>query len=236
MLDTIRHQSIFDWTKHRVPIHIIGMGAVGSRIGRHIIELGGEDLHIYDDDKVEGHNLSNQIYRYSDVCNTKVDSFLDWTLEKTGVGQGIVTEYNTRLPDVGMKKDHFSGVVFLVVDTIQGRKDIANEYLKDNPKVDRVIETRMGSTFGKIISFDPCDKDMYNQWYDSIPLDDEPEETTVCGGSISVGITAEFIASIAVQQMVNLITLVSGINKNIVQVNLQPLVISTSNFKSTTNE
>ena len=56
------------------PIHIIGVGAVGSRVAELVVRLGFNDIHIYDFDIVEDGNITNQIYTYRDMGMSKEDA------------------------------------------------------------------------------------------------------------------------------------------------------------------
>ena len=43
-------------------IHIIGIGAMGSRVAELLVRLGIQRIHIWDFDTVEDKNITNQLY------------------------------------------------------------------------------------------------------------------------------------------------------------------------------
>ena len=68
MISTIRHENIIDPREHlHIPLHVVGLGATGSRLAMSLIELGFTNIKFYDFDIVESHNLANQIYGFKDI-------------------------------------------------------------------------------------------------------------------------------------------------------------------------
>lgn len=193
-ISTIRHDSIFDYNK-ALPVTIIGAGATGSRVFASLVELGCTNITIVDFDSVESHNLANQIYRDADVSWTKVAACKHWYQHKIGRSAPPSMRFvDARVPD-GFTE--MSEVVFLLTDTMASRREIFDACLASNFGVTRVIETRMASSYGDIISFDPCVPADQTQWLASL-VDDGDAEVSPCGSSISVGTTASIIANLAV--------------------------------------
>lgn len=202
MISTIRHDSIFDKNSFNVPITIIGAGATGSRVFLALVELGITNITVIDFDKVEPHNLANQAYVSSDIGHAKVGACENLYSEKTGeVRPDCMKFILARVPSPETK-DAVKGVVFLLTDTMASRKEIFTESLKDNLDVQLVIETRMASSYGNILSFDPCDEEKSQKWWDTLS-DDADTEVSACGSSISVGPTASIIANMAVWQFIH---------------------------------
>lgn len=199
-----RHQSIFDPSAHRLPIHLIGCGATGSRIFTSLVELGCTNLHCYDFDVIEAHNLSNQAYLHAQIGKSKVSALAELYELKTGVPPPNTMTFN----EVHVGDDEpsvFGGIVFLLVDSIAARKEIADTKLKNNPRITHVIETRMASTHGNVFHFDPNNAGEYALWYKKLP-NDENTELSPCGSPISVGPTASIIANLAIWRFINLLT------------------------------
>lgn len=195
-----RHQSIFDPSKYPGEIHIIGVGATGSRVFMALVELGCTRIHCYDFDTVEAHNLANQAYLKEHIGMSKIAACRDLYIRKTGFSPPDTMHFH----DIKVNKDtverlHFKGTVFLLVDSIQGRKDIFQDLLQNNVLVDQVIETRMASTHGNVFHFDPSDEEQASKWFNELPTD-ESTELSPCGQPISVGTTASIIANLAVWQ------------------------------------
>ena len=219
-----RHMPIFNPFQFQdIDIHIIGAGAVGSRLWLALIELGISNISIYDFDEVESHNLSNQIYFHEDIGSKKVDALKKYYINKTG----LQPPANMHFIDHKIDQDSnitFSGIVFLLTDTMQSRKDIYNHHIYGNNMVFQVFETRMAATHGNIYQFNNLDTEEAQTWFDTLG-DDENNETTACGASISVGTTASVIANLAVWQFILSLTEPNGLDKCI-NIFLKPLIVS----------
>ena len=55
-------------------IHIIGIGAMGSRVAELLARLGTPTLHIWDMDIVEDKNIANQVYLHHQIGMKKTDA------------------------------------------------------------------------------------------------------------------------------------------------------------------
>lgn len=222
-----RHQPIFDPSKFPYDIHIIGCGATGSRIYMALVELGCMRIHCYDFDVVEPHNLANQAFLHEHIGQQKVEGCRDLYTKKIGNPPPATMHYH----DMKVSKDtltrgDLSGTVFLLVDTVEARKDIYNTLIKDNLMIDHVIETRMASTHGNVFSFDPSDVEESKKWYDSLPTDDT-RELSACGQPISVGTTASVIANLAVWRYMLLHSNPAGADKRL-DIYLKPFMSHTA--------
>lgn len=196
-----RHISIFDPSKLEQTIHIIGCGATGSRLFGALVELGCMNIECYDFDVVEPHNLANQLFLSKHIGMKKVDALADWYEAKTGEKHPNTMVFHDRKVTGEDRKD-FEGIVCMLVDTIEGRKDIYNGVIKANTFVDLVVETRMGSSHGDVFTFEPFNEKQSVAWLDSIPEDGEAE-LSPCGTPLSVGVTASLIANLAAWQIIN---------------------------------
>jgi hypothetical protein len=222
MINTMRHVSIFDPAEFNVPIHIIGVGATGSRVFASLVELGCENISVYDYDIVEEHNLANQIYTASDINNPKVKGCEAFYTSKTGLDPddfpSTMQFVDCKVTPAYMASTSFmqGGVVFIMTDTMDSRKSIANSLLSrvHNERTNAhtppifIIETRMASTHGSVLSFNPFDDDQYKAWCRTL-VDDSDEdsiEVSPCGTAMSVGTTASLIANYAVWQMIQFFT------------------------------
>ncbi len=224
MINTARHVEVFNPLLYQHPIHIIGAGATGSRLFASLVELGFDDITVYDDDIVENHNLANQLFVMDDIDKLKVDGLDRWVQQKLGEGlkNGVYVPH--RLPN---KNFQLEGTVFLLTDTMTSRREIFDHCLKDNLMVERVIETRMASSFGNIYSFDP--NIVGDQWLSTL-IDDDEAEVSTCGSSISVGATASIIANQAVWQFMLSLTDPEA-HDDIVDIFLQPLCMGTRKWE-----
>lgn len=226
-LSTVRHEPIFDHTKHTDRVHIIGAGATGSRVFAALVELGVTNISVYDFDGVESHNLANQIYKHSDIGLSKVSGLLDWYRTKTSSSPPPEMEFHEARVGVRFPAKPLDGFVFLLTDTIESRKQIFDIYLHAEQcgQIKRVIETRMAALHGTVMHFDPNDADQAQRWLDSLP-NEETAEVSACGSPISVGTTASIIANLAVQQYMWLCENPAGADSRI-SVQLRPLSVVT---------
>jgi molybdopterin/thiamine biosynthesis adenylyltransferase len=202
-VDPLRHLSVFPphaFGARRVDV--IGCGATGSRIALSLAKLGVENLHIWDFDTVEGHNLANQVFGLGDVGSLKVEA-LDRLIQRdSGVRVKPHAEKVDGSQDLGE-------IVFLLTDTMASRKEIWERGLKLKLRSKLLIETRMGADNGRVYAFNPCKRSHILEWEKTLYSDGEAE-VSACGASISVGPTAEIISGLAVWQMVRWFTVEQG--------------------------
>ena len=219
-----RHLPIFNpYNFLNLEIHIIGAGATGSRLWLSLIELGLQNITVYDDDIVEAHNLANQIYLKEDIGEPKVLALQKYYTRKTGLNPPDGLKFKNYRVDIDADIS-LKGIVFLLTDTMHSRINIYDHFIKHNEEVLHVIETRMASTHGNIFTFNNHNITEKETWFASLE-DDESTETSACGASISVGPTASIIANLAVWQMILILTEPNGVN-NAVNIFLKPLIVS----------
>lgn len=107
----------------KAPIQIIGCGAIGSHVAEQLTRLGCDNIHLWDFDKVEPKNITNQMFLNEDIGTLKVDA-----VEK--MMKSINSEINIVKHPKGITKPYIvNGYVFLCVDNIDLRREIvkANE-------------------------------------------------------------------------------------------------------------
>jgi molybdopterin/thiamine biosynthesis adenylyltransferase len=220
VINIMRHESVFDPNQHPYPIHIIGVGATGSHVFASLVGLGCKNISVYDYDVVEEHNLANQIYMGSDVGSPKVDACKRYYCNKLGISEDkipVTMQFNNvRVTQSFVSESSFSGIVFLLTDTMTSRRLLFNALTSGHTSgefhPDRsgstlatalIIETRMGATHGNIYTVNPYSTEQRNAWLSTL-VDDENEdliEVSPCGTALSVGPTASLIANYAVWQM-----------------------------------
>ncbi len=224
-ISPVRHLSVFNPIQNnKIPIHIIGMGATGSRIFQGLIELGLTNIKCYDFDIVEEHNLANQIYWKKQVGLPKVEAAKEYYKLKTGENAPPEMIFHFQKVNIAnFPITQFKGIVFLLTDTMASRKEIMDDFLMPND-VTLVIETRMASSYGDIRLINPKDPHQVTDWYNSLIHDDDAEMSP-CGTSISMGATASIIASMAIWQMIHVLTDPLA-QDPIINLHLKPLTLS----------
>lgn len=224
MISTIRHQEIFNPADNDQGITVIGVGAIGSRVFATLVELGLQRLTAYDFDIVEGHNLANQLYGVNDVNSYKVHALQDWTESKIGspsTDSRLVFANRAVTPSTKI-----GGTVFLLVDSLEERRNLFINCIVGNYDVPRVIDVRMAATHGKIYCFDPHLK--ADQYLATLG-DDGDAEVSACGSPFSVAPTAAVLSNLAVWQFIHAKTNPAAADE-ITNVFLKPLTVTTGSL------
>lgn len=191
-MDYSRQKEVFDPTQFKLPVHVVGCGATGSWVAMLLAKLGVADIHLWDFDIVEEHNIPNQLFMLNDVGCPKASSTSRNCEAATGTLPFCTMEAVTG-------DTPLTGVVFILTDTMKSRSDIYKKALKNNPHIPLVIETRMGTESGRVYAFNPCDKKQTNAYAATLYTDEDSVESA-CGISQSLAPTAAMTASIAVWQ------------------------------------
>lgn len=195
VIDITRHVDVFaPESLANARIDIIGAGATGSRVVLSLAKLGLENIHVWDFDTVEAHNLANQVYRLGDIGRLKVEALQELVLEATGTRINI---HNERVD--GSQK--LGEIVFLLVDSMAARKEIWQRAVRNKIRVKLMIETRMGADSGRVYTISPMDPDQIAKYEENL-YEDVEAEVSACGASISVGPTAEVVSGMAVWQLI----------------------------------
>lgn len=207
-LETMRHLDVFSahafGTKR---VDIIGCGATGSRITLSLAKLGVENIHVWDFDKIEDHNIPNQVFGLSDIGHLKGEALAD--IVKSATGTKIIF-HNERVDGT----QPLGEVVFILTDTMYSRKAIWEGTLKFKLRTKLVIETRMGADSGRIYSLNPNKPAHIKAWEETL-YDDSEAEVSACGSSTSVGPTAEIISGLAVWQLIRWFAIEQGGDDNL---------------------
>ena len=227
IIDTQRHESVFDYKQFLEPIHVIGVGGVGSHVACHLVKLGCgvlNELHVWDGDTVATHNLANQMYDSSDVGHLKVAALQ----RRASTFGGITLKQH---PVFFEPPQQVKGVVFLCVDTMSARRQILNMGIKGNTEVPLFIEVRMDATSVLMHVVDPSNPRHIRQWEKYwYPDEDADNQIAGCGGRVAVGPTASIAADYAVWQFIRYAAIVQGgsdILDNQIRLTMRPLSLKT---------
>lgn len=226
MIDPLRHLSTFSpsaFGDRRVDV--IGCGATGSRIALSIAKLGIQNIHIWDFDSVEEHNIPNQIFGMSDIGKKKTEAIAEIVKFTTGTEIEIHDEKVDGSQKLGK-------VVFLLTDTMSSRKEIWLKSLKYKTTTDLLVETRMGADNGRIYVVNP-NKPRQIKAYEETLYTDAEAEVSACGASVSVGPTAEMISGLAVWQLIRWFSIEQGVDdelENEIIFSLRPTLFMSRTF------
>lgn len=186
---------IFNPEMFNKPVHLVGVGATGSWIAIMLAKLGVKEIHCWDFDVLENHNICNQGFGQWQVNMQKVNAVAEICRE---AGNASINVHNERVDG----STPLSGIVFILTDTMHSRKEIWEGACKFKPSVDLVIETRMGLDMCRIYNVCPTNMDEV-QAYEKTFCSDDVAEVSACGTSKSIVTSAVTTASIAVRQMLN---------------------------------
>lgn len=202
-IDPLRHLTVF--SPHAFGgrrVDVVGCGATGSRIALSLAKLGVENIHAWDFDQVEEHNIPNQAFGMADIGKTKISALA--ALVKTARGTEI-TVHQEKVDGT----QQLGEIVFLLTDTMFSRKEIWNGALKYKLRTNLLIETRMGADNGRVYTVNP-NKPAHIKAYEETLYEDAEAEVSACGASVSVGPTAEVISGLAVWQMIRWFSVEQG--------------------------
>lgn len=198
-MDRRRTEPLFNpekWSDEN--ILLVGAGSIGSKVAVELACLGVRNVTVYDDDKVEGHNLSNQAYRFKDVGKYKVDALWDIITEKTG-----------EIPKGWVKKPHRFTLrspnnfhrILSAVDTRDAREIILDSARVHGTK--RVIDPRMDVLTGSLHTYNPHNQSMVDYYREHLPSEDIVGELTACGLPINCGINSGMLATLVIATFLN---------------------------------
>lgn len=203
MINLSKSHEYFDPATVRDRVHIVGCGSVGATLAEMLIRLGISKLTLWDFDKVEPHNLANQIFRQQDVGKLKTEALLDILYE---IDPDAKT--NVQLESGGWDGQQLSGYVFLAVDNIELRRRIVEAHF-DTPFVRAMFDFRTLLESAQHYAADWKNYRMKKQFLDSMAFSHEEakEETPVsaCGVTLGVAPTVRAICAVGVTNFLNFI-------------------------------
>jgi len=227
VIDPLRHLEVF--SPHAFGgkrVDVIGAGATGSKVVLELAKLGVENIHVWDFDNVEEHNVANQAFGNGDIGKLKVHALAEIVKAATG------TDISAHVERVDGSQQ-LGEVVFLLTDTMASRREIYEKGLKLKLRTKLLVETRMGADGGRIYAFNPNRPSECRSWEKTLYTDDQTV-VSACGASISVGPTASIIAGLAVWQMIRWFSIefasADDTLENEVIVSLRPMLVVTQKF------
>jgi len=207
ILDYSKQSELINTLEVEEQIHIIGCGALGSWIGFILLKMGFNNIHMYDFDTIEEHNIPNQLFMESQIGTTKTDAmmeiyknfFIDADLRLT-VHHGKLDEDSPILP----------GIIFCAVDTMSSRKELYEKLFKYSTAGTLWIEGRL-SLYGAYVYTLPHNvPDMYTK-YETTLYDDVEAELSACGVSQTALPSAINTATVMIMNMIEYINKPDGI-------------------------
>lgn len=200
MISTVKQGDYFQPIDDlKAPIHIIGVGAIGSTIATMLARMGVQDMHLYDLDDVEMKNICNQEYFDHQVGTPKLEAITE-TLVK------INPDIKLKLHPLGWNENSsLSGYVFLCVDSIDLRREIV-ETNKINKYIKAMFDFRMRLTDAQHYAARFKDLDYLLKTM-QFTHEEAKAETPIsaCGTDLNVITTVRTICSAGLSNFINLI-------------------------------
>ena len=185
-------------------IHIIGCGAVGSTLAENIARLGITKISLYDFDKVEAHNIANQMFTEEDIGKLKTEAVKEMLVKINPEIEADIKLYNEGWKP-GMR---MSGYVFLCVDNIDLRREIAKSN-QGNLSIKAMFDYRMRLTDAQHFASDWHDPQKVKNFLATMAFshDEAKEETPVsaCNMTLSVAPTVRMIVAAGVANFMNFV-------------------------------
>ena len=194
MIDISRHRELINTDSFKDDVHVIGVGATGSFVAYMLAKLGIKNIHVYDYDVVEEHNVANQIFGLNDVGKKKIDALKERVLTDTGIE--IITH------DEKITDQRFEGYVFIMVDSMASRKEIYTNCIKLKTNVKHAIEPRTGLDMMRVYNISPLNVDVLKAYEETL-YGDDVAEVSACGSTMSIISSSFAVASWCVRQLIN---------------------------------
>lgn len=200
----LRQLDIFDPSSFFYDCHVIGCGAVGSRLAECLVRLGVKNLNLYDADFVDSHNVPTGIFTPEQEGMHKVWA-INNQLSCLASHSGCEITMHPFMITADVAKEEglrgLQGIVFLCVDTMSARREIWETCIKRNPGVCLMIEIRIGGQEGRIYTVLPCDLLHIRSWEEVSQYRDEDSPEPACTNR-AVITTVNVAVGLAVQQLI----------------------------------
>lgn len=193
----------FDPVNVKGKCHIIGCGSVGSTVAALLARLGVTKFVLYDFDRVEAHNLANQMFIHKDIKTEKVDAV-----------KRIITEIN---PDAeptieicreGYNDQKLNGYVFLCVDNIDLRREICQKH-RMNRMIKAVFDFRTRLEDAQHYAANWADMKQVDNLIKTMDFSHDEAHAatpvTACGTELGVAPTVWVVCSLGVCNFMNFI-------------------------------
>lgn len=173
------------------PIHMVGCGGIGSFAALALAKLGCSRLHLYDDDRVEEHNIPNQLFRLADVGRPKVEALSEILEAFTG------THPWPHLHRVEMER--LQGIVVSGVDSMVTRKNLWWKAVRHRAGIPLYLDGRLGAEVCRLYAIRPADPDDV-RCYEQTLYDDTQTAPVSCTAAAII-YTGFAIASLIADQV-----------------------------------
>ena len=200
MIEDYRKQmELIEVEKFNKRINVIGCGALGSWLVFYLLKMGFENIHVYDFDEIEEHNIPNQLFKESQIKKKKTSAVEEIYNEFFTDDTERLIIHDLKITDENAQS--LTGITFCCVDSIAGRKEIYENCYKYG-KTELWIEGRIGIFGGFIYTLDEKDIEIFEE-YEKTLYADEEAEVSACGISQTALPAATNVASNMLMQLIS---------------------------------
>ncbi len=169
-LDMVRPEAL------ETPIHLAGCGGIGSFAALALGKLGCSNVHLYDDDRVEEHNVPNQLFRLTDVGRPKVEVLAEILEAFTGIR---ARPHLRRLDG-----ERLQGIVVSGVDSMVTRKTLWAKCVRHRAGIPLYLDGRLGAEVCRLYAIRPSDPDDVRCYEGSLYEDSQTVPLPCTAGAI----------------------------------------------------
>lgn len=202
-MDLIKSYDFFQPEKCKERIHIIGCGAAGSTLADELAHYGLTKITLYDFDVVEPKNVVNQMFFTTDIGKPKVQAVAE---HLKAINPDIA--YELRLEEEGYTGQRLSGYVFLCMDNIDTRREIATAN-RSNPYIKAMFDFRIALTGAQHYGAKWNDSKMVDNFLSTMNFTHEEAKAaqtlTACHTELHVASTVRQICSAGVCNFINFV-------------------------------
>jgi molybdopterin/thiamine biosynthesis adenylyltransferase len=173
-------------------ITIIGAGGIASALVTILVQMGFKKFHIWDDDKLEEHNLSTTAYPENMLGMHKAECATNMIFKYNN--KANITQYVKRW----VPGDYLSDIVMLTPDNMETRLDVHMDW-KRNDNRRALIDMRMGALTMEVISIEKDNDNFIKTWQSSNKISDE-----ACTAKHTI-FTANVVAGLGASQLFNVL-------------------------------
>ena len=158
------------------PVHVVGCGGIGSFTALALLKLGCSTVHLYDDDRVEEHNVPNQLFRTTDVGRAKVEALAELLESFTGV--------RARAHLRRLDGERLQGIVVIGVDSMTSRKAMWLKSVRHRAGIPLYLDGRLGAEVCRLYAIRPVDPDDVRCYERSLYDDSQAVPLSCTAGAI----------------------------------------------------
>ncbi len=158
------------------PIHLVGCGGIGSFAALALAKLGCPHLHLYDDDRVEEHNVPNQLFRTADVGRPKVEALAE-----------ILEAFTAVRAHPHARRIHgerLQGIVVSGVDSMAARRMLWVKGVRHRAGIPLFLDGRLGAEVCRLYAIRPADPDDVRCYEQSLYEDSQAVPLSCTAGGI----------------------------------------------------